>query len=214
VSKRQYQRSIPLFITSIIGVIAIVDYLFNLPVLPQVEKSVSQWVLVISAFAATLGATSLVLFHLNHVRKRTVNQWYYSILTIVGLLIYLAVGLPYGPASTIFLNFYNAGAAPIEATMLGLGAFYGISAVYRAFRGRSTGAIILLLCGAIVWIYQAPIGAVIPGVTPSALWILNVWTTAGMRAVLIGVALGTIVLGMRTLLGLESGYITRQGGEE
>ena len=208
-----YKRTIPIAITVIIGFSALGNFVLDFPILEAIEIQSKEWVVVIAAFAGFLGASSVVMFHGNHLRKQTHNQWQYSVLTFIGLLSYLAVGLPRGPQDALYVEWYKLGPGAIDGTMLGLGAFMGISAIYRAVRGRNIAASLLLIACSVVWLSSSPLGMMIPGIEQISEFILDVPTTAGSRAVLIGAALGSIGLGIRTLLGKEAGFITRLEGE-
>ena len=58
--------------------------------------------------------------------------------------------------------------------------------------------ILIVLLG---WLPFAPVqNSPLPGLRD---WLLRVPTTAGARGILLGVALGTVMVGLRTLLGTE-----------
>ncbi|MGW8178339.1 MAG: hypothetical protein ACWGQW_06175 [bacterium] len=77
-----------------------------------------------------------------------------------------------------------------------------------------TNSIIVLVAGTLMVMSNAPL--FVNAFSPFAdigLWIRNVPNMATMRGVMIGAALGAIALAMRTLMGIERGYL-RGGGEE
>jgi hypothetical protein len=75
-------------------------------------------------------------------------------------------------------------------------------------RARSIESGLLLITGVIVMLRNAPIGNVIwTGFPVIGTWLLNIPNTAGNRAVFIGVGVGTILLGLRVLLGYERSYL-------
>jgi hypothetical protein len=75
-------------------------------------------------------------------------------------------------------------------------------------RARSIESALLLITGVIVMLRNAPIGNVIwTGFPVIGSWLLDVPSVAGNRAVFIGVGIGTVLLGLRVLLGYERSYL-------
>jgi hypothetical protein len=111
----------------------------------------------------------------------------------------------------IFLNVN----APLGATLFALVSFYMVGAAFRSFRIKSMEAGFLILSAIIVLIGQIPIGTylsswlpLIQG-EPAIPWfkdqLLTVLNAAAYRAVLLGMAVGTISMSLRLWLGLEKG---------
>ncbi|MCH7760906.1 hypothetical protein IIA15_05820 [candidate division TA06 bacterium] len=83
-------------------------------------------------------------------------------------------------------------------------AFFVASASYRAFRARTPEATLLLVAATLVMIGRVPIGDFLySGFPQVADWIMDVPNTAGQRAILIGIALGTVSASLRIILGIE-----------
>jgi hypothetical protein len=75
---------------------------------------------------------------------------------------------------------------------------------------RSLEALAFVVAAVVVLLGQVPVGRYLGDFLPAAKdWILNVPSTAGVRGIIIGVALGTIATGVRVLMGLDRPY----GGE-
>jgi hypothetical protein len=93
-------------------------------------------------------------------------------------------------------------------------AFFITSAAYRTFRARNVEAALVLVAGILMVCKNAPVMTAFwaPFVNIGD-WIFDVPNMSAMRAVIIGTALGAIALAVRTLLGMERGYL-RGGGEE
>ena len=99
---------------------------------------------------------------------------------------------------------------PLQATTFSLLAFYVATAAYRGFRLRSLESLAFVAAVVLVLLGQVPIGRYLGDLVPAAKdWILNVPSTAGVRGIIIGVALGTIATGVRVLMGFDRPY----GGE-
>jgi hypothetical protein len=103
---------------------------------------------------------------------------------------------------------YNFILVPIEASLLALLAVVLIYAFARMFYRKITipvlvfaGVVLFVLVGA----FTLP-GLNIPMLAELRAWITQVWAIAGMRGILLGVALGTIATGLRILLGSDRPY--------
>ncbi len=217
------KRYIPLAITFIMGILMVISTYFLAQGTPAREATtlLTGAVDVIVATAGVIGLIVLLRHHGVNISRRG-KYWKYSTITIIGVVLYLIVGL-YGVATQVdaagthrylmlasdwFTWVYNNIYAHMDATIFSLLAFFIASAAYRAFRLRSLEASILLFVGALMLLGRAPIGGVVwEGFPNIATWLLNVPNTAGNRAITIGIAIGAILLAVRQLMGVERGYL-------
>jgi hypothetical protein len=96
----------------------------------------------------------------------------------------------------------------MNVAMFGLLGFFIISSAYRAFRARGIDAFVILFTAALVMLGQAPLGQAIWDPFASiGNWFLNIPNVAGNRAILIGVAIGTIAIAFEIMLGYERGWL-------
>ncbi len=213
------KRAIPLYLTAFIGVVYVIQYFVPHPPFSGLQNLLSDWVQVIAAFAIWLGALNLMKVSGNAVYRKG-RGWPYSIVIIAGFLGTVIVGFffsggprfqePGTPFDWIYQNVYN----PLSATMFAVLAFYVASAAYRAFRARNLQASLLLLAGFLVMLGRVPVGDRITGFLPEGFrlsdladWIMNVPNTAGQRAIMIGIALGTVSTSLRLILGIERSHL-------
>ncbi|KPV65190.1 MAG: hypothetical protein AOA65_0340 [Candidatus Bathyarchaeota archaeon BA1] len=206
------RRTIPLVVTFIVGMFLLFEYFFMVPAAKAFGKDLLSWGVVILAFAMGLGAIVVSQVHVRHVLKRTPGQWYYSMILLAMLVLYLIVGLALTPlaAHPSWTWLYWATFGPLSATMYSILVFYMFSAAQRAFRARTKEAALLLVVGCLTILANAPIGEMIwAGIPTVGEWIMGVPNMAGFRGMMIGVALGSIILGLRTLLGRERGWLGR-----
>ncbi len=213
------RREIPMIVAFVAGVILILE--FFVPTLRNVAGEIQKWYLVVVAFAILVGAFNLLRVNYIKVRGRHAD-WPFSIALIIGLFGMAITGIGWGiEQGTVFDWLFNYVQIPMASTMFALLAFFVASAAYRAFRARTVDATLLLVAAVVVMLGQVPIGSVwVPAWWPDSLvfltpdWlkdrIMNIFNTAGQRAILIGASLGVVSTSLRILLGIERSYL----GEE
>lgn len=163
------------------------------------------WASVMVAFALMLGLVNLFSAHISKIRARQ-NGWPYSIVLIVSFTLTFVIGLN-GPASEGGQAIFEYVLRPLESTFFALMAFFMASAAYRAFRIRDFESFLLVAFAIIVLLGQVPAGFYLwPDFPLVKEWVLRVPTMAGIRGILLGVALGTITTGLRVLIAVDRPY--------
>ncbi len=213
------RREIPLLITGIVGVVFVIQYFIPHYPFNQLNNWFSDWFSIIAACAIWLGALNLLKVSANKIyRKR--EDWGYSIVIIACFLIIAVIGFAEGEGfrniGTKFDWLYQYVYTPLSSTMFALLAFFVASASYRAFRARNFDATLLLVAAFLVMIGRVPVGDAIAmklhlplSIYPSEIssWIMNVFNTAGQRAIMIGIALGIVSTSLRVILGIERAHL-------
>jgi len=208
---------IPIALTIIATLIQVIPYYVNIPVLDTVASRASNSVLLIVAYATFIGVISILQVHGKRIQRQS-EGWYYSILVIGFTVIMALTGLPLpeaglGVNNNIYNWLFTNVLTPLGGTMYSIIAFFITSAAFRAFRARNLESAIVLVAGTIMVMGNAPlITNLIPPIADISLWIREVPNMATMRGVMIGAALGSIALAVRTLMGIERGYL--RGGQE
>ena len=193
----------------------IADYFIPHRRFASLVQELQQWGLIVVAFTQVLGIANVLQLHSRKIARRA-TDWRYSVVLVVCMVGMAALGMspryddPHSPFQWLYDTTYD----PLAATMFALLAFFITSAAYRAFRARSTEAVLLLGAAILVMLGQVPVGAAIwgeksflggfPGVKD---WIMDVPNLAGKRAILMGAALGAISTGLRVILGLERAHL-------
>ncbi len=163
------------------------------------------WAAIIAAFALFLGFFNVVNAHYNRVSTRKPGAVYSAVL-LISLIATLVVGFG-GPNSTGSRFIFQYILQPLEATLFSLLALFIITAAFRAFRVKNLETFFFVLFAVIVLLGQVPLGVYLWSEFPIIKeWILNVPTLAGVRGILLGVALGTIATGLRVLLAADRPY--------
>ena len=127
------------------------------------------------------------------------------------MLVVLVAGLPIfpdqpsGPSQPIVQWIFEYIQVPIQASLSGLLVFFVLTAAFRLLRARSIESALMLIAALLVLVGQVAIG-LIPVLPEIRDWFLDVPAMAGLRGILLGVALGTLLTGIRLLLGVERPY--------
>jgi hypothetical protein len=165
---------------------------------------------IIAAFALFLGMLNILRVHARKIREQK-TQALYSAVLLLALFVVLAVGLPAvpnepsGPSQPVVQWIFENIQAPIQATLSALLVFFIVTAAYRLLRIRNWESALMLVVALVVLIGQVTVG-LLPVVPEVKDWILDVATMAGVRGILLGVALGALLTGLRLLLGVERPY--------
>lgn len=209
---------IPIAITIIATLLQVIPYYVDYKPLDSSAALVRDWMLLLVAWATFIGMISILQVHVKKVRVRP-QGWYFSILVIVFMFAMAITGLPLkeiglGTANPVYQYIFTNAMTPLGGTMYSIIAFFITSAAFRAFRLKGIESSLVLISGIIMVMSNAPLFTVIfPPFKDWGTWIFAVPNMATMRAVVIGTALGAIALAVRTLMGIERGYL-RGGGEE
>jgi hypothetical protein len=210
------KRQVPLLITLVAGLFCLIGFFVPHPAVRSWYDDIQQWVIVIVGATYVLGVANLLRVNLRQVSQRA-RDWPFKIVLLIGILATSIVGFsegthyldPTSKFSWIYNTFYSA----MSATMFSLLAFFIASAAFRAFRIRTTEALLLAIAAFILMIGRVPIGnAIHPAIPAAADWLMEVPQNAAKRGILIGAALGVIATGIRLILGMERAYGGGDGG--
>jgi hypothetical protein len=208
---------IPIVLTIVATLLQVIPYYVDIPVVNDAANNVNLWVLLVVAWATFIGPLSLLQVHGKVVQKRS-KGWYFSVVIIVATIVMSIAGLPIaevglGTANSVYQWLFTYAQTPLSGTMYGIIAFFITSAAYRSFRAKNIEATIVLVAGLAMVLYNAPVfTASWPGFRIIGQWIYDIPNMATNRAVTIGAALGAIALAVRTLMGIERGYL--RGGSD
>jgi uncharacterized membrane protein len=202
------RRDIPLLITAFLTLFMLAEYFIDLPILGKLGGDIRSWGVVISAFVLPIGIVTLVRNNVTIIRRREKN-WPYYLWSLIIMFTMIITGL-IGDLGKhpVFIWLYNNIFTHLSSTMYSILAFFITTASARAFRARNVDAALVLISGVFVILTVAPIGEVIwPGIPVIGNWFLDIPNMAGMRGIIIGVGLGVLALGIRTILGYEKGIV-------
>ena len=128
--------------------------------------------------------------------------WPYSIVLILFSVAVLVAGYA-GPASPLSRSLFNAVQYPLQTAIASLLIFFVAAALFRTARIRGWTSVLFVVVVVIVLLGQVPFFDPLTAVKD---WIMTVPALAGTRGILLGVALGTVVTGLRLLMGIDRPY--------
>ena len=204
------KRILPSTIAIAASVFVLASVFLDIPLLDAIGTYFVDIAIIIAAFALFLGLLNVLRVHARKIRERQPAS-VYSFVLLASMLIVLAVGLPplpnqpSGPAQPVVQWIFEYIQVPIQATLSALLVFFIVTAAYRLFRIRNLESIVMLVVALVVLVGQVTVGLV-PILPDLRDWILDVPTMAGVRGILLGVALGALLTGIRLLLGVERPY--------
>ena len=202
------KKSVPIALVFIVAVIFLASYFVFDVELKSTETMLLNWGIILTAFTLGFGAVNMFMFHGKQVSRRAKGQWPYSLWLLLVLVLFTVVGVAMGATSTQYSWLYNSSYFALSATVYSSLGFYMTSGIYRALRAKNAESVILLIVGVIILARNAPaLAAQFPILVTMDSWLSSVPTTSAQRGIMIGAALGAIALGLRTMIGRETGFL-------
>lgn len=188
------------------GIIVLLGYFVSIEPLPDLRLLLTDWGIVIAGMAVLVGIFNLVAVQMEKIRTRQKGGAYGALL-VLSLIITFGFGLLLGPDNQFMRAAVDAVIVPVEAALMAILAVTLIYASIRLFRRRMDAMSVLFLVAAIIFMLAmmpTPFGP-IPG-NQFFLFVEGAVATGGARGLLIGIALGTLLTGLRVLFGVDRPY--------
>lgn len=205
------RREVPIVVTFVSGILFLLDYFIKIPYVSEnVVGQFLDWAIIVAAFALILGAANICRIHIYKIIKGK-KEWWNSLILLVAMLVMAIVPIIWTQQNAVYTFLFKNIFENLNGTMFALLAFYIASAAYRAFRVRTKEAAVLLVSAVVVMLGATPIGAKIwSGFPEYSGWLQTIFTTAGMRGIMIGASLGAMVTALRTIFGIDRSYFGGQ----
>ena len=205
-------------LTAVLGSVVVISFgLFTLlglttdfPFFVNPTSNFLQLVSITVAVTVLIGIVNLLSVHLGRIRVRG-SGWGYSIALVIALLAVFVLTVlerlnvvNTEPALTSLL--VEQVQVAVESSLAGLLLFALVYGAYRTLRKRVSGWGLLFIAALLVML----IGVLpLPGLSPVIAlrdWLMAVPVSAGARGILLGIALATVVTGIRVLIGQDRSY--------
>jgi hypothetical protein len=201
------------------GLLVLTGYLFghnaadgSLSLLGEVQLFILNVSVVLAGFAVLIGVFNLCIVHFNKIRHKQKGALYSAIL-IIAMLGTFALGLisHYVSAlANLFNDTFSAVILPVETSLMAILAVTLTYASIRLLRRRmNLLSVVFLLTALIILLGTVPLPFIgdIPFISDLVRpVIVQVLAASGARGILIGVALGTLTVGLRIIFGADRPY--------
>jgi hypothetical protein len=205
---------IPAAIAIGVGLVVLLSYFIAVDELTSVRLILTDWAVILGGLAVLIGILNLVLVHFRRIQASG-QRSIYSLITVVaavgtfvvGALEGLRSGSPalYDEGSLTHMLFKGVVAAS-QAALASLVMFFLVAGAVRMLKSKLDGWSILFLAVVVVTLVGWLPFALMSPANDFRQWVLAVPALAGARGILLGIALGTVVVGLRVLVGAERPY--------
>lgn len=159
-------------------------------------------VTIIIAMTVVIGVINLVYIHMRRVAQRQKAALY----SVIMILSFVTVVITYITSRENSLVLLETVQISIEASLAGLLLFTLVFGAYRLMHRKVSGSRILFVVALLVVLVGAlPLSGTWL-VSDLRDWLLAIPVSAGARGILLGIALATIVTGVRVLVGVDRSY--------
>ena len=190
-----------------IGLIVLAGYFLGNPMLNTLQTVFLHWAAILASVALIVGVFNLLNVHFRKINTGQKGSLYSLILILSLIVTILVVGF-LGPTSEWSLWIFNNIQLPVETSLLAVLAVVLAFASARLL-GRRFNAFTLVFILTVLVVLAGSISLSFLDLSALAAirsWIERVPATAGVRGILLGVALGTVATGFRLLLGSDRPY--------
>lgn len=187
------------------GLIVLLGYFFPAQLEPF-RILLLDWAVIIAAMAVLVGIFNLVAVQMEKFRSGEKGGTY-GILLVIALVVTFGLGLVLGPDHPYMRLTMDAIIMPVEASLMAILVVTLIYASIRLLRRRVDVMSVVFLVTAVlflIFIMPTPVGA-LPG-SQAMMNFLSMFSDGGARGLLIGIALGTLLTGLRVLFGVDRPY--------
>lgn len=162
-----------------------------------------QLAMIAVAFTILLGIGNLLGVHFRRIVGRRTG-WVYSLVLIISALAVLVLWLTGADETNMLL--LESVQVSLEASLAGLVLFALVLGAARMLQRRvSLGGVLFTIVILIVLLGALPLPEVAPLAEVRA-WLMAVPVSAGARGILLGIALATVVTGIRVFIGQDRSF--------
>jgi len=198
-----FKRFLPTILAMLAGILILLGYLVPLDFLATLRDVILlRWAVVLAAFALIVAYLSLLRVHLLRLTSAR-RKKFTSLLVVVSALGTLVLVLVQGVEGVWTQQVLTSVLIPGESALLALTAVTLIVAGMRILRARRTAGAIVFVVAAGIILLTTVAYSVYPGILGVLRQGVDTLATAGMRGIVLGVALGVTLTGLRVLLGID-----------
>ena len=193
---------VPTAIGSVAGLFALAGYLFPNTAFAAYRDRLVEWAVIVAAFAVILGIFNVLRVHGARIAKGG-DGWWYSLALIITASLAWIPPLFFGPSHGVTRAALDYVIRPLGGSLAGVLVFTLTLGAARILRHRrSMTSILFLVVVALALVGTTPLLGV-EWLADIRDWLLHVPAMAGFRGLFLGVALGTVITGLRVLMGVD-----------
>jgi hypothetical protein len=191
-----------------VGIMVLLGTILQIPILSSIREALVNWAVIIAGMGALVAIFHFLRLHIRKVSQPRDRDGYslFLVLAFVGTFLF---GVVYTPADIYFRPIVTSILVPIETSFLALLAFSMAVAIFQAVRKRKGFSTLLFLLSLIFFLIYFSNGLPAQSQIPllqQGLLFLERLPIAGARGLLLGIALGSLITGIRLLLGMDRPY--------
>lgn len=188
------------------GLIVLLGYFYPVQLLLQLRVLLTNWAIILAGMAVLIGIYNLVAVHMEKIRAGQKSAAYSGVL-VLSLIVTFGVGLVFGPENAFMRAAIESVIVPVEASLMAILAVTLIYASIRLLRRRMDVMSVTFLVAAVIFliaVMPTPFGP-IPG-NQMLIQFMGIFSQGGARGLLIGIALGSLLTGLRVIFGADRPY--------
>jgi hypothetical protein len=188
------------------GIIVLLGYFYPTQ-LESLRLVLVDWAIIIAGMAVLVGIFNLIAVQMEKIRMGQ-KGGFYGVLLVISLIITFGLGLIFGPENQYMRLSVDAIIVPVEASLMAILAVTLIYASIRLLRHRVDVTSVLFLAVGVIFliaIMPTPFSA-LDAFQQFILQVAGMFSRGGARGLLIGIALGTVLTGLRVLFGIDRPY--------
>jgi hypothetical protein len=192
------------------GLVVLVGYFVDTPGLSHARTLLLSWAVIVAAVAVWIGVSNLLSVHWKKISAQQPDTPY-SLVLIGAFGLTLVLGIVeniLAPGGTALQQTVTSIQVPVEASLLAILAVSLVYAAFRLVRQRRDPLAILFLASAVIFLIigSGILGSLNVPLLNALADAVNRLPVAGMRGILLGVALGSLTTGLRILMGADRPY--------
>ena len=187
-----------------IGIVVLLGYFIELAILQDIRTLLIGWAVIIAGSATMIGIVNLVQVHWRRVRAPRERDLLSGVL-LAAFLLTVIFGLFLGPSDPNFQRVVTSIQMPIEASLMAILAISLAYASLRLLQKRKNAMTIIFVISTILFLLLSSgfLATSENKYVAGVLGVLSQLPVAGARGLLLGIGLGSLVTGLRILLGSD-----------
>ena len=198
-----FKRILPTVVAMLVGMVVLLSYFLPLDFLIQFRNLiVFPWATVLAAFALLVACLSVLRVHLTRLSRAKTNKITSLLILVSGVATFVLV-VWQGAEGLWTQQLLQAVLAPGESALLALTAVTLVVAGMRVFRTRRTPSGVVFISTAVfILLTTIAYKVLYPNIIKLRQFV-DAIAVSGMRGILMGVALGVTLTGLRIILGID-----------